>query len=218
MRSVKVLSTKKITPSQREIIRNTNIDLVEYNAISIEKQSIKITEKIENAIITSQNAARIIIESKISINKVYCVGSKTTILLIENGYFVSKTAKNALELAQFLVKNHKNDVFSFFCGNKRRAELPKELQENNINFIEEVLYNTVLNAQSFEKEFEAVLFYSPSGVQSYVKENSLKNSMAFCIGNTTAKEAEKHTSNIIISNISSVENVLDLVQNTFARY
>jgi len=218
MGSNTVLSTKKLTPSQGKIIRNTNIDLVEYNAISIERLAVKITEKIDNAIVTSQNAARIIIESKIPVNKLFCVGNKTTTLLIENGYFVSKEAKNALELAQFIVKNHKNDSFVFFCGDKRRAELPNMLLESKISFMEEILYKTTLNLQKFEEKFDGVLFFSPSGVQSYVQENSLENSIAFCIGNTTAKEAEKHTSNIIISDISSVENVLGQVQNTFARY
>jgi len=216
MRSVKVLSTKKLTPSQREIICNTNIDLVEYNAISIEKLAVKFTENIENAIITSQNAAGIIVELKTPVNKLFCVGNKTSALLIENGYDVSKTAKNAIELARFIVENHKNDAFWFFCGNKRRPELPKALQENNINFIEEVLYNTVLNSQRFEKKFEAVLFYSPSGVASYVQENSLGNSVAFCIGNTTANEAKKYTSNIVISNVSNIENVVVQVQKYFS--
>jgi len=218
MRSIKVLSTKKLTSSQREIIRNTNIDLVEYNAISVEKQAVKITEKIENAIITSQNAAQIIIESKIPINKVFCVGNKTTALLIENGYVVSKTAKNALELAQFIVKNHKNDSFVFFCGDKRRAELSNMLLESKIGLTEEILYKTTLNLQKFEEKFDGILFFSPSGVQSYVQENSTENSIAFCIGSTTAKEVKKHTSNIIISKISSVENVLIQVQNIFAKY
>jgi len=218
MRGVKVLSTKKLTPSQREIILNRNIDLVEYDAISIERLAIKITENIENAIITSQNAARIIVGSKTPINKVFCVGNKTTALLIENGYVVSKTAKNALELAQFIVKNHKNDSFVFFCGDKIRVELPNMLLENKIGFTEEILYKTILNLQKFEEKFDGILFFSPSGVQSYVQENSFENSIAFCIGNTTSKEAKKYTSNIIVSKMSSVENVLIQVQNTFARY
>jgi len=209
MRNIKVLSTKKLNPPQREVILNTNIDLIEYNAISIEKKTVEITEKVDNAIVTSQNSARIIIESKIPINKVFCVGDKTMFLLKENGYFVSKTAKNALELAQFLVKNHKNDVFKFFCGNIRRAELPKILQVNSINFTEEVLYNTVLNSKRFEKKNEAVLFFSPSGVESYIQENSLENSIAFCIGNTTANEVKKYTSNIVVASQATIESTID---------
>jgi len=209
MRSIKVLSTKKLTPSQREIISNTNIDLTEYNAISIERLAVKITEKIENAIITSQNAARIIIESKTPIKKVFCVGNKTTALLIENGYFVSKTTKNALELARFIVKNQKNTSFVFFCGHKRREELPDILSENKIDFTQKTLYKTSLNTQKLEEDFKGILFFSPSGVESFVQENSIENSVAFCIGNTTANEAKKYTSNIVVASQATIESTID---------
>ena len=38
--------------------------------------------------------------------------------------------------------------------------------------------------------------------------NKLGNSMLFCIGNTTAAEAKKHSENIILANKPTVENVL----------
>ena len=209
MRSYKVLSTKKLTPSQREIIHNSNINLVEYNAISIDTLPFESIDEIENTIVTSQNTARILIASKAQLKNVFCVGKKTAALLIENNYNVVEIAKNASELAEFIVEKHKNDSFVFFCGNKRRDELPRILSENKVEFTEEILYKTTLISQKLDEKFEGILFFSPSGVESFVQENSLENSVVFCIGNTTAHEAKKHTSNIIVASQATIESTID---------
>jgi len=216
MRDIKVLSTKKLTPPQREIISNTNVSIVEYNAIATEELRFVNNCIIENAIVTSQYAARILIKSKAQISKIFCVGGKTASLLIENSYRVIETANNASDLARFIIKKYKKDSFVFFCGNKRRRELPELLSENNISFTEEILYSTTLNFQKFEDSFEGVLFYSPSGVQSCAQVNSLVNSIAFCIGSTTANEAKKYTSKIIVADSPSIENILIKLQEYFS--
>jgi uroporphyrinogen-III synthase len=51
-----ILSTKKLSPSQKGLITNAGISLVEYNAIKIEFIPFEIPSTIENAIFTSQNA------------------------------------------------------------------------------------------------------------------------------------------------------------------
>jgi uroporphyrinogen-III synthase len=208
MMSVKVLSTKKLSSEQIELFKNTQIDIEVYSTISIDKIAFKYDYQIENGIVTSQNAARIIIDTNTQIKKVFCVGEKTTVLLQEHGYNVAKTSKNALSLADFIVKNHKKDSFLFFCGNLRRNELPSLLTENAISFSEKIVYKTTLNSQTFNEIFDGILFFSPSGVQSFVQENSLTNSIVFCIGNTTANEAKKHTSNIVISDQSTIEDTI----------
>ncbi len=209
MRDIKVLSTKKLTPSQREIISYTNISIVEYDAISIDKLPFINEVVIKNAIVTSQNSAKALIKSVAQLKNVFCVGKKTAALLIENNYNVVKIAKNASELAEFIVKKHKNDSFVFFCGNKRRDELPSILSENKVKFTEETLYKTTLISQKFDEKFEGILFFSPSGIESFVQENSLENSVVFCIGNTTAHEAKKHTSNIIVASQATIESIID---------
>lgn len=208
MRSYKVLSTKKLTPPQHELLLETNIFLQEYNAISIHKLSVKEINTIDNAIVTSQNSAKILIESKAQLKNVFCVGEKTSALFLKKGYNVVKIAKNATELADFIVKNTKKESFVFYCGNKRRDELPSVLSENKIIFTEKILYKTVLNPQKIETKFDAVLFFSPSGVESYVQQNSLENRVAFCIGKTTANEAKKYTASIVVAQQSTIENTI----------
>src|SRR5690606_23659102 len=118
-----------------------------------------------NAVLAIQNA-------NMSIQKCFCVGEKTKSLLEENGQKVQKTTKYASELADFIVKNHKNDTFHFFCGNLRSNEIPSKLEENNIAFKEITVYKTTLIPKKNERHFDAILFFSPSGVKSYFSNNS----------------------------------------------
>ena len=90
--------------------------LKEYNAISIEKIVIKKPVIVENAIITSQNSANILINLNAELHNVFCVGSKTAALLDRNKYNIIKSSNNAVSLANFIVENYSNDLFVFFCG------------------------------------------------------------------------------------------------------
>jgi len=96
----------------------------------------------------------------------------------------------------------------FFCGNLRRNELPTILKENNVNYTEQIVYKTLYNEKRFDRTFDGILVFSPSGIQSFVSENQLHKSMAFCIGNTTASEVKKHTEAIVVANKPTVENVI----------
>ena len=66
----------------------------------------------------------------------------------------------------------------------------------------------MLNPMKFHQLFDGILFFSPSGVQSFMVENSMESAMAFCIGETTASEAKKHTENVVIANSTSIESVI----------
>ena len=75
-----VLSTKKLSPSQRELLVNAGISLVEYNAIKIEFVPFKVPSNIENAIFTSQNGVNTffvnISEGKIKLKTVFALVKK----------------------------------------------------------------------------------------------------------------------------------------------
>ncbi|MEX2349552.1 MAG: uroporphyrinogen-III synthase [Flavobacteriaceae bacterium] len=203
-----VLSTKKLSEPQRNLLLQAGIGLVEYDSISIETVDFGVEENIENAIITSQNAVKALVDKKAQINNCFCVGEKTKTLLEANGYPVKIKADYGKELAAIIVKKFPDERFTFFCGNLRRDELPAILQENNIAFTEVEVYKTVVKPKKFDRSFDGILFFSPSGVESFTKENTLDNTTAFCIGTTTAAEAEKHTDKIKIATKPTIENVI----------
>ncbi|GAA4309634.1 uroporphyrinogen-III synthase [Pontixanthobacter gangjinensis] len=203
-----VLSTKKLKLNQKELLLNSGIGLIEYNAIKIESIEIELKqETIEYVIFTSKNAVKAVSQKRPEIKNCFCVGEKTTALAREIGYNVLLTANNAKDLALIISQDHKNKEFHFFSGNRRRDELPKLLEENNIKYKETRVYNTSLNLRKFDSEFDGIMFFSPSGVQSFTERNKL-NTTAFCIGETTAAEAAKHSEKIVVASKPAIENVI----------
>lgn len=212
-----VLSSRKLSKPQAGLLLNAGISFVEYNAIQIEFSDFTAAPTIKNAIVTSQNTVKALLRKNLKIERCFCVGQKTKAMLENNGFQVVETTEYGGDLAHLIVKNHADKEFSFFCGNKRRKELPQILSEHQVSFEEIQVYKTHLNPKAFPQEFDGILFFSPSQVKSYVKKNSLNKQTAFCIGRTTAAEAEKHTKKIIISKKATVENVIVQVVKNYKK-
>jgi uroporphyrinogen-III synthase len=207
-----VLSTKKLSAAQKKAFCEAEIALVEYNAIKIKPVDFKMPETVENGIFTSKNAVRAVLDSSENIKKIkncFCVGIKTATLLKKNDLKPVIIAENSTDLAQFIVKNHSEKGFYFFCGDNRREELPSILKAESIRFEEIITYKTTLNPKRFDRDFDAVLFFSPSGIQSFVKNGHFGQKTAICIGKTTAAEAKKNTTKIAIANSTTVESVIE---------
>ncbi len=56
-----VLSTKKLSESQRSLLLQAGIGLVEYDAIEIESVDFEVQSTVKNAIITSQNTIKALV-------------------------------------------------------------------------------------------------------------------------------------------------------------
>ncbi|MFT5102525.1 MAG: uroporphyrinogen-III synthase [Candidatus Latescibacterota bacterium] len=209
-----LLSTKTLNLEQKQLILDANMEFSEYDAISITPISFKLAKIIKNGIFSSQNAIKSVdtYQKKLlfgNIENCFCVGDKTASLLKENGQYVVKIAKNASELAHFINKSYENEDFYFFCGSNRRDELPESIKNSKNRLFEVITYKIELNAIIFNQKLHKILFFSPSGVQSFISENGVNGALAVCIGETTASEARKHTSNVIISNETTVESVIE---------
>ncbi len=223
-----ILSTKKLKPNQRDLLLGQGFTLVDYNAIQIEFINFDMPDKIENAIFTSQNGVNAFIKQAKSTPfsvgeglemRVYCVGQKTKALLEQNGLKVIETANYGADLAQIIVKKYQNESFHLFCGEQRRDEIPNMLHASKINISEVKTYKTVLKPRKFEQKWDGILFFSPSGVESFFVENEdgaqaileqVQNNqpLLICIGETTAAAARKYSKNILIANTTSVESVI----------
>lgn len=208
-----VLSTKKLSESQRNLLLQAGVGLVEYDAIKIDFVSFEISTAIKNAIITSQNTVKALIKENVQIENCFCVGEKTKELLLANGYHVKKKADYGKELAKIITEQFVEQEFTFFCGNLRRNEMPELLKKKNVQFLEVEVYKTTLIPKKFNRTFERVLFFSPSAVKSFLIENQLKNTTAFCIGTTTAAEVKKYTDKLKIATKPTIENVIVQVVN-----
>jgi uroporphyrinogen-III synthase len=91
-------------------------------------------------------------------------------------------------------------------------DLPSILEKNNITVQEIAAYSTKLEAPKLPESVEGVLFFSPSTVQSFLKNNR-PNCTAYCIGETTAKEAKKYFKAVHKAKIPTIESVIELVSD-----
>ncbi len=217
VREKTILSTKKLTPSQKKMFQNANISVTDYDAIEINYLDFKSPKKISCGIFTSQNAVKAFFSpcnlNSSEIEKVFCVGEKTKSILEENGQKVTKMMNNASELANFIKKTHKTDTFYFFCGNLRRDEIPSTLKNEEIALFEVKTYETLLKASKIEQKWDGILFFSPSGVQSFCAENETGNQTAICIGKTTASEVKKHTTKVFEAEKTTIKSVIEKAIN-----
>ena len=77
-----------------------------------------------------------------------------------------------------------------------------------INWEEIIVYETLLTSHKIEIQPNGVLFFSPSGAESYMQENRIEDEICFCIGNTTAEALKYATPNIIIANQPTIESTI----------
>jgi len=205
---IEILSTKELNITQRNILEEAGIHYHEHNFISIEPIDFKAPAKIENAIFTSQNAVKSILGKEIQIENCFCVGDKTEALLKHHDFNVVEKAYQAQTLAKNIVTQYKERSFNLFCGNLRREELPALLEKHQVDLHETQVYQTKLTSKNMLRSFDAILFFSPSAVESYAQRNLFEDTIVFCLGKTTEAEVRKHTNNLITANRTTIENVL----------
>jgi hydroxymethylbilane synthase len=216
-----VYSTKKLSELQKETLSSA-IGIADSDFIKIRFNRIPakvMKSQHENVIITSQNGVEAILNSftkdEIKFKNIFCVGRRTKKLIENRIGKVTHVAKNALKLAEYIAKETEIKSVSYFCSNLRLDVLPGFLQGNDILVNEIEAYKTMLSPVKIDDEVGGVLFYSPSGIESYLDENNT-NKVAFCIGETTAVLARKHFDKVEVANMPDVDSVLELVNMYFS--
>ena len=212
---IQILSTKTLLNNQKQALVNANFNVIEVDFIHTKSQAFKLNEINDNLIFTSQNAVQsFLLDPKsedLKTKNVFCVGLKTKILLSESGFNVIAYTGYAADLAEIITLIYANESYTFFSGNLRRETLPQALKEAKIKFNEIQVYETKLTPQKIKTPVDAILFFSPSGIESYLKENKIKNETCFCIGTTTSSALEGITKNIIIADQPTIEDVIEEV-------
>lgn len=215
-KQINIVSTKKLLPLQKQLLLNAGISVLEEDFIETKIKNFELSKVNENLIFTSQNAVLSILQhpkcDELKGKSVFSVGMKTKELLTENGFDVVAYTGYASDLAEIISLVYATDSFTFLCGNLRRDILPNTLKENGITFNEIEVYETNITSKKMTSKQEGILFFSPSGVESYFKLNSIKDETCFCIGETTAETlVNKKVKNIIIAEKPSVESVITQV-------
>ena len=168
-------------------------------------------------VFTSMNAVEAVADQIDSIPgwKIYSIGN-TTSKLIEEAWGKDKivaTAENAQRLGERLIDDGVKDVV-FFCGNIRRNELPNKIRSEGGTIEEVVVYETEETPSSLAKDYDGVLFFSPSAVHAFFSSNkAAKHTVLFAIGKTTEEAIRQNKGrNIVVANVTDkVEMAQDAI-------
>lgn len=217
----RLLSTKILSKEFKEKLLMNSIRLVEQPFIKIKSiKKLEFPKAYQSIIFSSQNSVKIALANpkiKLLFDKkpIYCIGKKTALLLIKNGQKVVKIAENSAELAHFILKNCKNESFSFLCGKSRIPDLEEILSLNNILIQPIEIYETSPHPHIVKEQYDGLIFFSPSGVKSYAINNGFQDTHSFCLGQTTAKEVKKFTSKFTIANAPNENQLLISIKKHF---
>lgn len=209
--NIAILSTSPLQDSLIKEAKESNIEVDVVSFIGTESlDSLEITRTIEDAsvqsatvIFTSVNAVKAVadkLKNRIPDWSIYCIGSATR-RSVEDCFRqvkIAGSADSALELAKLIIKDSPTNELVFFCGDQRREELPDFLRSHNRKIKLIVVYKTVAIRHKLAKQYQGILFFSPSGVQSFFSDNKADDqTVFFAIGDTTATALKKFTGNLI---------------------
>jgi uroporphyrinogen-III synthase len=223
---IQILSTRDLPADIIQLAAENDIDIdcvtfIETKSVVNDETGEKIKQLASadeiTTVFTSMNAVEAVAEI---VNKdlnwnVYCIGYATKHLVKEKLKAVIKgEADDAASLADVIINNNEQEVY-FFSGEKRRDELPNTLKASGIHINEIIVYSTTLINHKINKRYDAILFYSPSAVESFFSENKVDpETVFFAIGKTTAAAILNYTHNKIIlaEQPGKVELALTMIQ------
>jgi uroporphyrinogen-III synthase len=232
---IPILSTKKLSPFIINQAKEKGIYIKEKEFISIKPIHTKETYDQVMALVLNKNISTIVFTSSKAVAviknylhqadtwyvpnwNIFCLSEKTKDSLNPNIPVkrIIATAENASSLAQKIIEHGIKEII-FFCSIKRRDELPKILKDKDVNVREIPVYETIKTPVALTKDYDGILFFSPSAVTSFFSINQLnKKIICFAIGKTTADTIKQYTDNkIIVSESPSQEMMLETVNFYF---
>ncbi len=229
---ITILSTKELEPSLLAEFRSMKIcNAAMITIVSLNKQATvqALATHPVRAIFTSQHAVEIVRDalSGIAVNqwKIACVGGATATIAREvfGADVVDLTASDAGGLAAAIVEESIRSRGTeppervFFSGDRRLDLLPDVLNLAGLSWRELTVYQTLHTPVKVNTKYEAILFFSPSAVESFCSINQVPPGVTiFAIGSTTAKAVSSRLSrNAIISKGHSAKEMLETVHEYF---
>ena len=171
---------------------------------TIVEQIRSLTDKKITVVFTSVNALESIathLSTKPSWD-IYCMGGITreTAISFFGEASIKRTARNAANLAEKIVTESIQQDIIFFCSDHRLDKLPTILKTNKIHFKELIVYKTIETPALIQKQYEGILFFSPSAVHSFFSQNTIStDTILFSIGKTTAATIATYASNEVVA-------------------
>lgn len=189
----------------------SKIDVIPLTRISYEvskqteEQIVKLLSEKATVIFTSNNAVRSVAQYMKSQSPdwtIYCIGNTT--YKLSEAYFgkdkIAATGPTASKLAEQIVPVINDERVIFFCGNLRRHELPEALRQKGITVEEIIVYYTEITPVPIARQYDAILYFSPSAATSFFRENTLPaQTTLFVMGKTTEDTIRQFSKNEVVT-------------------
>lgn len=197
------------------------IDVQTFHSNELQNQIRELAQQPAYVVFTSTNAVHAVTEQLETVPnwKIFCTGGKTkeTIIQFFGENAIVASAKNASMLAERIIAAQRVVKVTFFCGDQRMNDLPEKLKTYRIVADEVVVYTTVLTPVFIEKNYDGILFFSPSAAHSFFSMNTVPtNVVLFSIGYSTTAAVQSYCTNrIITSEWPGTESLLELVTDFY---
>ena len=213
-----ILFTRLISDPSKALLAKQNLKWSEHSFINVEynsdeKQIDIINEQELPLVFTSRHSVLSIHQTELESNKrisnrsCFAISPITQKIAIECGFKVIGHAPNSEKLANVIIKANELGVFHP-TAIQRREELYHSLESRNIKVIPIITYQKTISPNKIDS-IDIIAFFSPSQIMAFLESNEIqKNQTVFCIGQTTANHARKHSfENIIVPSVSSEDEI-----------
>ncbi|MBX2921778.1 MAG: uroporphyrinogen-III synthase [Chitinophagaceae bacterium] len=229
---INILSTRIL---KKELLRRADLQHIETDAVAFIQNIPDVADTLSGelqqlaatgivAVFTSIHAVEVV-KSELSGRqlswKICCTGGATKEALLElfDESAIIAAAKNASGLADKILQYGSINEVYFFCSKQRLNDLPETLSAAGVKVREMNVYQTVGTPVIIQKQYQGILFFSPSGVHSFFSVNTIPvNTILFSIGKTTTATIESYCSNeVVTSQWPGEANLLELVIERFGK-
>ena len=206
MLSTKTLDGDTLAFAQTQNLAVECVDFIETTAVPFNLENIE-QQNFDAVAFTSTNAVKYFFENNrvadlIKDKQIFALEGKTSSGLLTSGIKANSESASADELADEIVDSKTCKSVLHPCGNLRLPVLESKLRQAGVAYTDLVVYQTkIVTDKKVNKQFDAILFYSPSGVEGFMAQNNFGNeTVCCCIGQTTAQalKEKKNTANIVL--------------------
>lgn len=223
----KVLFTTTLSDSQKSEVKSNyftfeSIPFISFEYFQYELWKSQLPENYDTWVFTSKRAVKALkpaINSLSIPEHIFAVGEKTAEKL-QNLSLSPKVPDeyNLISLANLMDTFDLKNIIHF-CGNLKTDNLADLLADKSVNLNSIEVYQTKYAPKKIDaSKYAAVVFMSPSSVESFHQENTLsKQSAVFCIGPSTAKALDENgVLNYKVSEKSTLKSLAESLNNHFS--
>ncbi len=200
IRSAHIVSTRKLTSHEDAELQAAGWTLTCYDFISkvidipsdLNQQSVH-----KHVVFTSKMGVKAFLQIAEQLHldctnyTVYCISHRTRECALASGLNIKASAPNASALADEILRDEKVNAVTHVCSHRRRNELSEKLNKAGVAVQDVMAYRTEFTPVVVDQSYDAILFFSPSAVDSFLTLNPVQQVPCFCIGQTTAAHARQ---------------------------